>query len=180
MVALAADGDEVASPDADGGVNPESELRVANRQSGSALWSTSASVCDDLGREREVARTNKGMSGSVLIVDDHDGFRLSVRRMLEREGYVVVGEAADGASGVEQAERLRPDIALVDIRLPDIDGFAVATAIRAAGSAKSILLISTRPRGDHGDRLLSSAADGFIEKSELSADTIAAIVGSRP
>jgi two-component system chemotaxis response regulator CheY len=122
--------------------------------------------------------TSRDVSSSetVLIVDDHDGFRLSLRRMLEREGYAVVGEAIDGMSAISEAARLRPDIALVDVRLPDIDGFAVSSAIRAAGSARSILLISTRPRADHGARLDSSGADGFIEKSELTARSIAAIV----
>ena len=113
---------------------------------------------------------------TVLIVDDHDGFRRSMRRMLEREGYSVVGEAVDGQTAISEALRLRPDIALVDIRLPDIDGFAVAKALRAAASAGSILLISTRQRIDHGERLASSDADGFIEKSELSARSIGAIV----
>ena len=117
-----------------------------------------------------------GMRETVLIVDDHDGFRRSMRRMLEREGYDIVGEAVDGRSAIAEALRLKPDIALVDIRLPDIDGFAVAKALRAAGSARSILLISTRQRVDHGERLASSDADGFIEKSDLSARTIAAIV----
>jgi DNA-binding NarL/FixJ family response regulator len=115
---------------------------------------------------------------TVLIVDDHEGFRRSMRRMLERAGYDVVGEAVDGRSAIAAALRLTPDIALVDIRLPDIDGFAVAKALRAAGSARSILLISTRQRVDHGERLASSDADGFIEKSDLSARSIAAVLGS--
>ncbi|MEA2676573.1 MAG: hypothetical protein QOJ81_714 [Chloroflexota bacterium] len=101
-----------------------------------------------------------------------------MRRMLERAGYDVVGEAVDGRSAIAAALRLTPDIALVDIRLPDIDGFAVAKALRAAGSARSILLISTRQRVDHGERLASSDADGFIEKSDLSARSIAAVLGS--
>jgi DNA-binding NarL/FixJ family response regulator len=113
---------------------------------------------------------------TVLVVDDHEGFRRSMRRMLEREGYDVVGEAVDGRSGIAQALRLQPDISLFDIRLPDIDGFAVATALRAARSAHSILLISTRQRIDHGERLASSYADGFIEKSDVSAQSMAAIV----
>jgi DNA-binding NarL/FixJ family response regulator len=135
-------------------------------------------VCDDRRHELQPARPFVRVSGTVLIVDDHEGFRLSMRRMLEREGYVVVGEAVDGESAIAAAERLRPDIALVDVRLPGIDGFAVSIALRAAGSAGSILLISTRPRADHGVRLVNSGADGFIEKSELSARSIAAIVGS--
>jgi DNA-binding NarL/FixJ family response regulator len=117
-----------------------------------------------------------GMKETVLVVDDHDGFRRSMRRMLERAGYDVVGEAVDGESAITAAAHLRPDIALVDIRLPDLDGFAVAKAIRAAGSAGSIVLISTRQRADHGERLAASNADGFIEKSDLSAKAIAAIV----
>ncbi|MDL2334915.1 MAG: response regulator transcription factor [Chloroflexota bacterium] len=117
-----------------------------------------------------------GVRETVLIVDDHEGFRTSMRRMLERAGYDVVGEAVDGRSAIAEALRLKPDVALVDIRLPDIDGFAVAKALRAAGSSGSILLISTRQRIDYGDRLASSDADGFIEKSDLSARSIAAIV----
>jgi len=115
---------------------------------------------------------------TVLIADDHDGFRMSARRMLEREGYEVVGEAVDGTSAIAGAQRFQPDIALVDIQLPDIDGFEVADAIRSAGSAKTILLISTRLRADYGPRLEDSAADGFIEKAELTARAIAAIVGA--
>ncbi len=101
-----------------------------------------------------------------------------MRRMLERAGYEIVGEAVDGRSAIAEALRLKPDIALVDIRLPDIDGFAVAKALRSARSARSILLISTRQRIDHGERLAASDADGFIDKSDLSARSIAAIVHS--
>ena len=128
--------------------------------------------------QRRLVCDDRLMKGTVLIVDDHEGFRLSVRRMLEREGYVVVGEAIDGRSGVAAAERLRPDLALIDVRLPDIDGFEVALQVRAAGSASSILLISTRQRADHGDRVIKSGANGFIEKSELSGQSIAAVLAS--
>src|SRR5436853_6318240 len=117
----------------------------------------------------EVVGQVVGKRETVLIVDDHEGFRTSMRRMLERAGYDIVGEAVDGRSAIAEAVRLRPDVALVDIRLPDIDGFEVAKAIRAAGSAGSILLISTRQRVDYGERLAASGADGFIEKSDLSA-----------
>ena len=61
----------------------------------------------------------------MLIVDDHAGFRAHARRLLECEGYSVVGEAADTASGLEAARELAPDFVLVDIYLPDADGFAV-------------------------------------------------------
>ena len=76
----------------------------------------------------------------MLIVDDHDGFRASARALLEAEGFAVVGDAADGAGAVAAAERLRPDVVLLDVQLPDVDGFAVAE--RLAGRPQA-----ARPSG---------------------------------
>ena len=72
---------------------------------------------------------DRDMGRTLLIVDDHAGFRTFARALLESEGYDVVGEAADGASAVAAARRLRPAIVLLDIALPDIDGFAVCEQI---------------------------------------------------
>ena len=66
------------------------------------------------------------MALTVLIVDDHPSFRASARVLLEAEGFDVIGEAADGTSGIAEAKRLRPDLVLLDVQLPDIDGFEVA------------------------------------------------------
>src|SRR5258708_16780591 len=77
---------------------------------------------------------------TVLIVDDHDGFRESARALLEAEGFAVVGDAADGAAAVAAVERLRPDVGLLDVQLPDVDGFAGARRL-AAGPRPP-------PRGD--------------------------------
>jgi CheY-like chemotaxis protein len=119
---------------------------------------------------------------TVLVVDDHEGFRLHARRLLERHRYRVV-EASDGASAIRQAASERPDIVLLDVHLPDMDGFEVAAALRAAGgsggTAGAILLISTHPAADMADRLRSSAADGFIDKADLSVSTIAATLARR-
>ena len=115
----------------------------------------------------------------VLVVDDHRGFRSRVRILLERLGYAVV-EAADGESGISTAARVRPEVALVDIQLPDVDGFEVAVRIRRAGSARTILLTSTRSRADFGDRIPASGADGFIEKADLSGTSIAAALATIP
>ena len=69
------------------------------------------------------------MALTVLIVDDHPSFRASARVLLEAEGFDVIGEAADGASGIAEAQRLRPDLVLLDVQLPDIDGFDVASRL---------------------------------------------------
>ena len=114
---------------------------------------------------------------TVLVVDDHEGFRLRTRRLLERHRYRVL-EAADGADGIRRAERERPDIVLLDVQLPDMDGFEVAARLRAAGARGAILLISTHPEADLSDRLRGSAADGFIDKADLSASTIATLLAS--
>ena len=74
------------------------------------------------------------MATSVLIVDDHPGFRASARMLLEAEGYDVVGEAGDGQAGLEAAAELHPDVVLLDIQLPDMDGFEVAAGLTANGS----------------------------------------------
>ena len=118
-----------------------------------------------------------GMRTTVLVVDDHASFRTRVRVLLEADGFDVVGEAADGQSALAEADRLRPDVALVDIQLPDFDGFAVAARLRGSGTAKTIVLISSRDREDYGGRVESSAADGFIAKGDLSGALLADLTG---
>ena len=70
---------------------------------------------------------NAGMSTTVLIVDDHASFRSFARALLQAEGYRGIGEAGDGSSGIEEIRLLRPDLVLLDVQLPDIDGFEVLT-----------------------------------------------------
>jgi DNA-binding NarL/FixJ family response regulator len=113
---------------------------------------------------------------TVLIVDDHPSFRASARRMLEADGYHVVGEAADGSSAIDAVRELRPDIVLLDIRLPDVDGFQVADRLAANGVGPAIVLTSSRDRSDFGYEIVASAAHGFIPKSELSAEAITLLV----
>jgi DNA-binding NarL/FixJ family response regulator len=116
------------------------------------------------------------MHQTVLIVDDHPSFRGMARALLESEGFVVVGEAEDGASAVDQARALHPDIVLLDIQLPDIDGFAVAARLTANGSSPAIVLTSSRDRSDFGSLVEESGARGFVAKAEISAEAIAALV----
>ena len=116
------------------------------------------------------------MRPSVLIVDDHDDFRASATALLEAEGFTVVGASADGASWLHDAQRLRPDLVLLDIRLPDADGFAVAERLAAAEPAAVVVLVSSRPAADYGARLARSPARGFIAKADLSGAALSALL----
>jgi DNA-binding NarL/FixJ family response regulator len=101
----------------------------------------------------------------VLIVDDHAAFRASARRLLELDGFEVVGEAADGAAALEQARALAPELVLLDVALPDASGFDVAE--RLAGTAR-VVLTSSRDPADLGRRLRRTSALGFVPKDSLS------------
>jgi DNA-binding NarL/FixJ family response regulator len=113
----------------------------------------------------------------VLIVDDHDGFRESARALLEAEGFAVVGDAADGAAALASALRLRPDVVLLDVQLPDVDGFAVAERLAALHEPPRVVLISSRDAAAYGPRLDAAPACGFLVKRELSGAAVAALVG---
>lgn len=114
---------------------------------------------------------------TVLIVDDHDGFRESARALLEAEGFAVVGDAADGAAALAAALRLRPDVVLLDVQLPDVDGFAVAERLAALSEPPRVVLISSRDAAAYGPRLDAAPACGFLAKRELSGASLAALVG---
>jgi DNA-binding NarL/FixJ family response regulator len=126
---------------------------------------------------RTICRTIDGVPTSVLIVDDHPGFRASARRMLEASGYVVVGEAGDGAAAIAAVGELGPDLVLLDVQLPDLDGFEVAARLRAQGAGAEIVLTSSRDRSDFGTAVDESPARGFIAKAELSGRALAELVG---
>ena len=117
------------------------------------------------------------MPQTVLIVDDHAAFRESASALLEAEGFAVVGEAADGDAALSEAERLRPEIVLLDIQLPDLDGFAVAERLADAAEPPRVVLISSRDARSYGPRLEAAPARGFISKRELSGAALAALVG---
>ena len=114
---------------------------------------------------------------TVLIVDDHQAFRESASALLEADGFAVVGEAADALQAIAQAERLQPDIVLLDIQLPGPDGFAVAERLTELPDPPVVVLISSRGASAYGPRLSAAAARGFITKQELSGDALEALVG---
>ena len=117
------------------------------------------------------------MRPTVLIVDDHAAFRTSARALLQAEGFDVIGEATDGAEAVEAVAVMRPEIVLLDIQLPDVDGLAVAEQLATAPDPPTVVLISSRDAAAYGARLRSTSARGFIPKSGLSGEALAALTG---
>jgi DNA-binding NarL/FixJ family response regulator len=115
------------------------------------------------------------VAATVLIVDDHAGFRSFARALLEAEGFDVVGEAADGASALAAAQALAPELVLLDVALPDMDGFAVCDALLEEGAGPAVVLTSSRDVSSYRRRLKRSRARGFIPKSELSGPALSAL-----
>jgi DNA-binding NarL/FixJ family response regulator len=113
---------------------------------------------------------------TVLIVDDHPSFRASARAVLEAEGFEVIGEATDGSSAIEAMKRLKPEVVLLDVQLPDMDGFEVCDTCGRNGGSPKVVLVSSRDASDYGDLIERSGARGFIPKAELSGEALAALV----
>ncbi len=112
----------------------------------------------------------------VMLVDDHASFRASARWLLETEGYEVVAEASSGECALDLVVAARPELVLLDVGLPGIDGFQVAIAIRALFPGARIVLTSSRELCDLGpDRVLACGAAGFVHKADLSHAALAAI-----
>jgi DNA-binding NarL/FixJ family response regulator len=115
------------------------------------------------------------MATRVLIVDDHPSFRNGIRRLLEAEGFEVVGEAQDGESAIAAARSLDAELVLLDVNLPDLDGFVVTQRIVAAGGPP-VILTSSRERADFGDCIDECGAQGFVHKADLSGAALTALV----
>jgi CheY-like chemotaxis protein len=114
---------------------------------------------------------------TVLIVDDHAEFRQSAGALLEAEGFAVIAEAADGEEAIAAVERARPQIVLLDVQLPGVDGFTVAEKLAAGRDPPVVVLISGREAAAYDPRLQAAPARGFIPKRELSGSALAALVG---
>jgi DNA-binding NarL/FixJ family response regulator len=116
------------------------------------------------------------MPQTVLIVDDHAGFRQAARALLEADGFAVVGESATGGEALEAVVRLRPDLVLLDVGLPDLDGIEVAGRLTSVvGGGPAVVLTSSRDVSDYPPQLERCGARGFIAKAELSGSALAAL-----
>jgi DNA-binding NarL/FixJ family response regulator len=104
---------------------------------------------------------------SVLIVDDHPSCRAGLRALLQADGFEVVGEAEDGASALSAARALHPQLVVLDIQLPDTDGFAVAAELTRERTGPAVVLMSSRDAADFGPLIAQSGALGFVPKEEL-------------
>jgi CheY-like chemotaxis protein len=116
----------------------------------------------------------------VLIIDDNIAFRAAARQLLERGGFDVVAEAGDGTSAIRAAQENCPDLAIVDVQLPDTDGFEVAERLRGLEIAPRVILVSSLDGADFGALVAGSSALGFIPKAELSAPGIDALLAPTP
>jgi len=112
----------------------------------------------------------------VQVVDDHPSFRRCARTFLTAEGFEVAGEAGDGASAVALASELEPDLVVLDVQLPDADGFEVASRLLARDPELAIVLVSSRSASEYGPLIARSGARGFLAKDELSAAAIEALL----
>jgi DNA-binding NarL/FixJ family response regulator len=114
---------------------------------------------------------------TLLIVDDHGAFRSTARALLECDGWDVIGEAGDGTSGIEAARDLNPDVVLLDVRLPDLDGFEVAERLTAGGEGPAVVVTSSSDDPLYADRARETGARGFIAKHDLSGEALQRLVG---
>src|SRR5690349_16653366 len=134
------------------------------------VWLT---VCTQAARSMKIPAVM-----SVLIVDDHPSFRASARRLLEAEGFEVVGEAADGHAAIAAAQELQPDLVLLDVQLPDLDGFEVAARLAELGLPCAVVLTSSRNAAEYGPLVTETAVRGFVPKSELSGAVLTALLSA--
>lgn len=117
------------------------------------------------------------MAYRILIVDDHPSFRATARTLLTADGFEVVGEAPDGSSALEAVRRLEPDLVLLDVQLPDMDGFTVANELcRRNGTGPKVVLTSSRDESDFGSIVALCGAAAFVPKGELTGAALRAVL----
>jgi CheY-like chemotaxis protein len=121
-------------------------------------------------------RHHEAVETRVLVVDDHPAFRHAARRLLEAAGMVVVAEVAGAADAIETATAMRPDLVLLDVRLPDGDGFAVARLLADARLGAITVLTSSRSEPGYAAFARDVGAAGFVAKADLTATVLRALL----
>ena len=114
---------------------------------------------------------------TVVVVDDHAGFRRAAKAFLELEGFDVVGEADNGATALAVTRELRPQLVLLDVALPDASGFDLVRQL--ADDRSQVILTSSREHQDLGRRVRDSGALGFIPKDEISGRALRTLLDRR-
>ena len=125
--------------------------------------------------------TFKAPQGTLVVVDDHARFREAVTERLAAAGWQIVGQAATGAAAIDLVARLAPDVVLLDVVLPDMDGFAVADRLAAAGNTSAVVLTSGHDKGDFAGRIQAAPVRGFLPKEMISGPALATLLaGDHP
>ncbi len=117
---------------------------------------------------------------TALIVDDHPEFRAVARMIVEGAGLEVVAEAADGAAALAAAADTNPDVVLLDVRLPGLDGIAIAELLAVRHSPPAVVLTSSTDAASYGKRLTAAPVRGFISKERLTAHALAKLLSETP
>ncbi len=113
---------------------------------------------------------------SVLLVDGHVRFRSRARRILRASGYRVVGEAVDGRGAIAATASLHPELVLLDVQLPDLDGLEVASRLAAEPGGPAVVLVSNHDLDEYGPRVDRCGARGLIPKARLSPELLDAVL----
>ncbi len=129
---------------------------------------------DSDGSSDDDARVEATMTNvQVLIVDDQVPFREASRMVVEMtDGFEVAGEAENGQSAISLVSELKPDLVLMDVQMPGIDGIETTRQISALPDAPAVIVMSTHESGDYVDVAVAAGAVGFIPKSQFSFDTL--------
>ena len=115
----------------------------------------------------------------ILVVDDYEPWRSFAISTLQRQpGWLIVGEVPDGLKGIERAQELQPDLVLLDIGLPTLNGIAVARRIRALAPNTQILFVSENRSGDIVEEALGTGAVGYVLKSDAASDLLPAVASA--
>jgi DNA-binding NarL/FixJ family response regulator len=118
------------------------------------------------------------MAPRLVIVDDSAPFRALAAELLASEGYDVVGSAGDGAAAVALVGREQPDLVVLDVGLPDVEGFTLARRLSALPCPPLVVLVSSRDWNCLPQRVTESGAVGFLPKSELDGDRLTALLAA--